>query len=283
DANFDDLWAPLHDYLTAHDVRGRPGTVRFHTGVGVSSVEARGDDSFVVTDDSGAELDADGVVLATDVGSLQRLVAASPTLGTEEWRKRVQDLGSAPQFAVLLVWLERPVAAERPGFLGTGNVDPLDNISVLERYEYQAAMWARRNRGSVVELHAYALDPDADLTLVRKQLLDRLHTIFPETADANIVDERMLLRQDCPRFAPGDYADRPGVVTPQPGLVLAGDGIRIDLPVALMERAATTGWTAANTLLTRRGVAGHTLHTVPTRGRSALLRMVAERERRNRR
>ena len=32
-------------------------------------------------------------------------------------------------------------------------------------------------------------------------------------------------------------------------LVLAGDGIRIDLPVALMERAATTGWSAANRLL----------------------------------
>ena len=31
-----------------------------------------------------------------------------------------------------------------------------------------------------------------------------------------------------------------------PGLALAGDGVRIDLPVALMERAATTGWSAAN-------------------------------------
>ena len=56
----------------------------------------------------------------------------------------------------------------------------------------------------------------------------------------------MLWHNDCPRFAPGDFADRPGVVTPHDELVLAGDGIRIDLPVALMERAATTGWSAAN-------------------------------------
>ena len=48
---------------------------------------------------------------------------------------------------------------------------------------------------------------------------------------------------------PGTHAHRPGVVTPLPGLLLAGDGVRIDLPVALMERAATTGWTAANHLL----------------------------------
>ncbi len=39
------------------------------------------------------------------------------------------------------------------------------------------------------------------------------------------------------------------MLTPHPGLALAGDGIRIDLPVALMERAATTGWSAANQLL----------------------------------
>ena len=38
------------------------------------------------------------------------------------------------------------------------------------------------------------------------------------------------------------FARRPTVDTGVPGLMLAGDGIRIDLPVALMERAATTGW-----------------------------------------
>jgi carotenoid phi-ring synthase / carotenoid chi-ring synthase len=52
----------------------------------------------------------------------------------------------------------------------------------------------------------------------------------------------------------------------------------VDLPVALMERAATTGWSAANRLLSSWGIAGHELYTVPTRGRSALLRRMAERQ-----
>jgi isorenieratene synthase len=65
------------------------------------------------------------------------------------------------------------------------------------------------------------------------------------------------------------------VLTPVPGLVLAGDGIRIDLPVALMERAASTGWHAANCLLARWGLAGHTVYSVPTRGRLAPLRWLA--------
>ena len=64
-------------------------------------------------------------------------------------------------------------------------------------------------------------------------------------------------------------------------MVLAGDGIRIDLPVALMERAATTGWAAADRLLTHFGLAGHAVHTVPNTGRSALLRRLAGTARRS--
>jgi carotenoid phi-ring synthase / carotenoid chi-ring synthase len=45
-----------------------------------------------------------------------------------------------------------------------------------------------------------------------------------------------------------------------------------------MERAATTGWSAANRLLSHFGVAGHALQTVPTQGRSTGLRRLARRE-----
>ena len=78
-------------------------------------------------------------------------------------------------------------------------------------------------------------------------------------------------------FGVGDFSRRPRVRTPFPGLVLAGDGIRIDLPVALMERAASTGWHAANCLLARWGLMGHELWSVPTRGRLAPLRWLAAR------
>ena len=45
------------------------------------------------------------------------------------------------------------------------------------------------------------------------------------------------------------WEQRLTVDTPHPRIVLAGDGIRCDFPVALMERAATTGFLAANQLL----------------------------------
>ncbi|UOZ04953.1 FAD-dependent oxidoreductase [Amycolatopsis sp. WQ 127309] len=250
------LWDPLAGYLT-----GLRAEIR--TGVAVSGIrrEAAG---FRV----GGEA-YDAVVLACDVPGLQRVLAGSPDLGTPGWRATVEDLRTAPPFLVRRLWLDRPVRADRPAFLGTGGLPPLDNISVLERYEGEARRWARRHRGSVVELHAYAAG--ADTGRVTREMDERLHRIYPETADAGLIGEVTLVRQDCPLFPVGGFARRPTVGTPEPGLVLAGDAIRVDLPVALMERAATTGWSAANTLLRGWGLLGHPLRSVPNRGRIPLL------------
>ncbi|GAY17082.1 FAD-dependent oxidoreductase [Mycobacterium sp. shizuoka-1] len=265
------LWEPLEQYLIGHGVRIR-------TSVGAESVGVGGSRALQVRDSTGATIDADGVVLATDVTALQRIVADSPALGDDGWRGRVLALQTAPRFAVQRLWLDRPVDPGRPAFLGTGGLEPVDNISVVSNYEDQAAEWARAHRGSVLEVHSYSVVDGSERDELRERMLARLHQLYPETAAAGIVAETMLIRADCPLFNPGSFAERPTVDTPVAGLMLAGDGIRIDLPVALMERAATTGWTAANRLLAGWGIAGHTLHTVPVQGRSPVLRWLAERE-----
>lgn len=277
-ANFDTaLWNPLGEYL-----KGRG--VAFRTGVSAETITTAGPKRFQVATDDGRLIDADGVVLAVDVGGLQRIVAASPDLGDDDWRARVADMQLAPPFVVQRLWLDAPVNPGRAPFLGTGGLEPVDNISVVSNYEQQAAEWARAHGGSVVEVHAYSVPADTPLGVVepsalgglRDRMLARLYQLYPETARAGIVAERLLVKQDCPLFSPGSFASRPTVETPVDGLMLAGDGIRIDLPVALMERAATTGWTAANRLLTGWGVSGHTLYTVPVQGRSPVLRRLAE-------
>lgn len=268
-ANYDSaLWQPLREYLEG---RG----VRFRLATKVLRIDTDAAKAFRVHTDSDDHCDVDAVVLATDIAGLQRIVAASSELGADDWRARIARLRTAPPFAVHRLWLDRPVAAHRPAFLGTAGHEPLDNISVLERYECEARNWAAAHRGSVVELHSYALDSAPS----RAAALRQLHRIYPETAQAQIVHEKLLHRSDCPLFSPGSYPHRPPIITPTPGLLLAGDAIRIDLPVALMERAATTGWCAANQLLRRWGLAGHPLASVPTEGRSALLRWLAARER----
>ena len=204
-ANFDvALWDPLRTYLTS---RG----VRICTGVSVTAISH--ERRFAVACDDGTGIEADGVVLATDVNGLRSIVHNSPDLGDDDWRRRIDGLQTAPPFVVQRLWLDRRVNRDRAAFMGTGGRPPLDNVSVLDRYERQAADWSAEVGGSVVELHAYALTaPDDGLC---DHLLGRLRELYPETAGANIIGERVLRRNDCPRFAPGDFDRRPTVDTPE--------------------------------------------------------------------
>ncbi|MGW6929291.1 FAD-dependent oxidoreductase [Lentzea sp. NPDC054927] len=263
------LWEPLRRHLASLG-----STVC--TGVEVRSVQPGEHKRFSVAIGDGA-IEADAVVLAADVPGLRTLVGASPALGDAAWREQIGELRTAPRFLVSRYWLDAPVDPDRPGFLGTSGHDLLDNISVLNHYEHEARAWAARTGGAVVELHGYALPSDVDERSARARLWEQLTEVYPETKRAVVVDERHELREDCPLFPAGGYPRRPAVVTPDDFLVVAGDLVRIDLPVALMERAATTGFAAANHLLSRWGVAGTDLWTVPVEGRVPLLRSVARR------
>lgn len=273
------LWDPL-----ARRLDGLGVSVR--TGVRVRSVEP-GDErtggGFTLTLGSGAAEERgatevrryDAAVLALDSGGLRTLVDASPAVGDEPWRARVAGLRQAPPFLVSRYWLDRPVDPGRPGFVGTSGYGPLDNVSVLDRWEGESARWAARTGGSVLEAHAYALPRDGDRRAAEARLLRELARVYPETARAGLVDVRHEWHDDCPHFPVGGYAGRPGVRTAHPRLVLAGDLVRTPLPVALMERAATTGFQAANALLSTWGVRGHALWSVPVAGRSAALRRLS--------
>jgi carotenoid phi-ring synthase / carotenoid chi-ring synthase len=270
------LWDPLAAYLTERLVDIRTGTT-------VTGIEPGGSRRFRLRESSGGTSEVDAVVLATDVRGLQQILAGSPQLGTPQWRDQLAGLDTAPPFLVHRLWLDKPVHPDRPAFLGTGGWGPLDNVTVLDRYEAGARRWARTNTGAVVELHAYAaargtaLDSASAVPALSRELEDLLHDVYRETRGARVMAASSLWRDDCPLFAPGTFGTRPTVQTPDEHLMLAGDGIRIDLPVALMERAATTGWQAANLLLASWGLPGHDLYTVPTTGRLRLLRLLGRR------
>ncbi|WP_320776047.1 FAD-dependent oxidoreductase [Streptomyces sp. CRN 30] len=262
------LWDPLARHLAAlgADVR---------TSSPVEAVRGSAAAGYEVADAAGAARRHDAVVLALDAGGLRSLVGRSPGLGDAAWRERVARLRTAPPFLVSRLWLDRPVAPGRPGFLGTSGYGTLDNVSVLSAWEGEAARWAARTGGSIVELHAYALPSTAVRDVEEKRLIDQLYRVYPETRRARIVAERHEWRADCPLFPVGGYADRPTVRTSDPALVVAGDLVRTDLPVALMERAATSGFLAADALLERWGLRGEPLWTVPDGARSRLLRALA--------
>jgi len=253
------FWRPLGDRLVRLGVELRLGT-------GAARIVADGG-RWRVELDGGGEAGGDAVVLAVAVPALRRLVADSPDLGRDAaWQRRVLATPLARPFAVWRLWLDRPVEPGRAPFAGTTGFGRLDNISVYDHFQDESADWARARGGAVVELHAYAVEPDTDPDRLRAELLTGLHTLYPETRAARVLDERFLLRQDCSGFPPGSHADRVGVATPYPGLSVAGDFTRLPVPSALMERAATSGMMAANLLLTGSWSAPEPIESLPGRG-----------------
>ncbi|MCP3861310.1 MAG: isorenieratene synthase, partial [Phycisphaeraceae bacterium] len=172
----------------------------------------------------------------------QAVVDESPDLDDAGLRRSIEGLALTHPFVVWRLWYDQPANPDRPPFAGTTGVGSLDNISVYNLFEDESRDWAERSGGSVVELHAYAVDPGMDEPAIREDLMKGLHTFYPEYVGAQAADERFLIRRDCPAFAPGSHAERPGVPTPHGGIALAGDFVRLPIPSALMERAVASGF-----------------------------------------
>lgn len=262
------LWAPLGGYLESLGVT-------IETGTTVTSIDPT--ESGWTTTTGEANLESDAVVLAVDPAAARDLLSAShdslvdSAPAAQRWMETIGSQTNAPAFAVLRLWLGTPVADHRPAFLGTSGYDLLDNVSVLERFEAGARAWSESHHGSVLELHAYALEGDSYDTErgradIVARLLSDLHHVYPETAALTIVDQELLIEADCGLTDTRPWEDRPEPSTPIPGLVVAGDYVRCNTPVALMERAATTGYLAANHLLSTWRVEGTDLWSPPTRG-----------------
>jgi isorenieratene synthase len=238
----DALWAPLSARLT-----GGGATVRTRSEVlGIDRTESgwrvryrsRG-----VT----VAAPADAVVLAANVPGLKLIVASSPDLAP--LAAGVASLGVTLPYAVLRLWLDAPPSAERPVRAGVSGAGLLDAIAVLDRIESESASWAQARGGSVLELTARALPETMGQGAIRQHLLSQLYATYPETRRAKLVDDRLLVKRDAPSFAPGSQRTRPGVVTDLSGVVLAGDFVRLPFPTGPMERAAASGFLAANQIL----------------------------------
>lgn len=254
------LWKPLGDYLSGLGVR------RLRTRVESLAMKSGGATARM---EDGTAHEYDAVVLAAGPGETRRLGSEATGVDDSAWTERMSSIRQAPPFAVWRLWMDRKVNASRPAFLGTAGFGPLDNVSVLERFEEGAARWSESHGGSVVELHAYALDEPVNRESLQRRLRDELARVYPETRLSGVLEDHLLIERDCPLVGLEPWDERPSVTTPHPGLVLAGDTIRCEYPVALMERAATTGWQAANELLRQWSVRGHELRTPPLTSRHA--------------
>ncbi|CAA9244385.1 MAG: hypothetical protein AVDCRST_MAG41-1612 [uncultured Corynebacteriales bacterium] len=246
------IWSPLGALLT------RLGA-SVSTGTPVDSIEP-GPEGWRVRAGAVAA-DARHVILALDPAALRRLGGLPSPLA-----EQVATLTVSAPYAVARFWTDRPVRAERPVFSGVSREATLDSISLYSRLEDGARRWAGRTGGEVIELHAYAAPDGIGADEAADRMWAELGALWPEVRGLRVLDRETRVGSDAPGFPPGSDATRPGVRTGVPGLLLAGDWVRLPWASALMERAATTGVLAAGDVLTAAGARAEPVTAIRPRG-----------------
>jgi len=248
------IWDPLAEYL-----RKRGAQVRL--GAPVEGL-GRSGERWVVEAEGGS-CEAEHVVLALDPGALRTLVAGAPV--GPDLARRAGSLQVAPPFAVSRLWLDRPAGPDRAVFSAVSGEPTLDSVTLYSRLEGESARWAARTGGEVVELHSYACTaPDAATATARMRA--ELAALWPETAEARVLDVVERSEATAPAFPPGTAGTRPGVLTDTPGIRVAGDFVDCPFPSGLMERASMTGVLAANDVLAAVGVGPEEIRGIADRG-----------------
>ncbi|MGI9591518.1 MAG: lycopene cyclase domain-containing protein [Myxococcota bacterium] len=250
------LLGPIRRHLEKHGVQIQLGR----------AIEALGreGDGFRVAGEP-----CDAVVLAAPAAASRAILEHSPFVAEEDptLHAKLPHLRCGQRSAMLRLWLDRDLDEALPIFVTTEKIRALDSVTSYHRVSRQSADWAREHGGGIFELHCYAvpdeLGSDAE---VREALVSELPHSFPELAPAKILNELLQVRDDFAAFHRNMAATRPEVETAIPGLVLAGDWVKLPCPAMLMEAACTSGLLAANALLRRDGLREAPVASVPLRG-----------------
>jgi isorenieratene synthase len=175
-------------------------------------------------------------------------------------------LAPGQRYAVLRLWTDRDVRADIPAFVVVDRMRLLDALTAYHRVEEESAAWVRVRGGAVLELHCYAVPDEMPDDEVKGALVEEAIHFFPELAGMRVHYEAFQLRRDFTAFHVGLYDARPAVETGVPGLVCAGDWVKLPFPAMLLEAACASGLVAANALLREAGLREEPVLAVPPRG-----------------
>ena len=167
---------------------------------------------------------------------LRRVVAASPGLGGDDdagaaWRESVAGIRSAPSFAVWRLWLTGTVAPERPA------VPRHERLRAAR--QRLGARAVRGPRDPVERRRTTARSSSCTRTPCPRApprstcasgCSPRCTGSTPRRRPSSVVHDEWLVAADCVLVGLEPWRSRPGVRTPDPRVLLAGDAVRCDLP-----------------------------------------------------
>ncbi|MFZ5441281.1 MAG: FAD-dependent oxidoreductase [Myxococcota bacterium] len=207
----------------------------------------------------------DGVVLAADVVGARQIITRAAGL-PDALRAQFDQLKTGQRYAVLRLWLDKDIRENVPVFVITDRAKVLDAVSAYHRLEQESADDVKQHGGSILELHCYAVPEDMSEETLRATFLEEMVQFFPELQGFQVRHEAWQCKRDFTAFHVGQYATRPTTETGVPGLVCAGDWVKLPFAAMLLEGAAASGYAAANVLLREAGLREEPLVAVPARG-----------------
>ena len=190
-------------------------------------------------------IEADFVVLCVDVPALK------PLLG--KLLPQVEQLKACRE-TVARFWFDRDLPADAEPVALCREVPHVDTAFLVHRLQDAAAVWAASTGGSVIEVHAFTAVPTGDREEVLDALEADLRALYPALAEATALKRSLTDGRSFTHFAPGWFEHALRVEPGIPGLLVAGDHVRIDRNCQFMERATTTGRLAANVVLRHHGL-----------------------------
>lgn len=210
----------------------------------------------VMVEETSRELvPADYVIVACDSTNARRLVETSD-LAPYRWAEKVGRLHPADPYSVLRLWMNRPVREERPPFSTVHQYPYTDSLAIYSAFQEPYRTWGIENKASVIESHAYAIEPERLLSYEKLQeaMVEEIRQLLPELRNAQILHSEMMVQHNFTSFAPGVDAHRPTTRTGIPNLFAAGDWVRLPIPAFLMEAAVASGKIAANEVMESEGL-----------------------------
>ncbi|MEO1126469.1 MAG: FAD-dependent oxidoreductase [Cyanobacteria bacterium J06639_16] len=213
-------------------------------------------------------LAADYYVFATDVPGVQHLLSCSTGAVQPGVARQISGLKTADPFAVGRFWFDRDFDWDQSDFTSLSGYRLTDSITLYHRIQADYQQWAAETGGSVVELHAYCYKEREFPTqaALLETFESELYDIVPALREATMLHRELVNQKNFSGYPPNSNRDRPVTQSLAPNLVFAGDWVKMPFPCGLMERAVSSGFLAANSILHREGCQQRVLYTVMPAG-----------------
>lgn len=207
-----------------------------------------------------AEIQADAVVLASSMRSIQTLVQRSHDLQQDaSWAHSIASLQLSKPVLCGRIHLKAHVPTTWPTHMDV-NGGPIAFITTLERAHGAYKRYCLEHGGTFLDVIASAHATS------KEDVLEALRTILKSHKGSLEITHESFVSRFQPAYAPGSFKTRPKAHTPYGSLVLAGEFTRLPFPASQLERAASSAILAANHLLDRWDVKGQPLYSVAPKG-----------------